>query len=103
MQNFNKIVVFGALLQFSGFSQGHLWGTVFAQQAAQKTSTPNKGWRPGADPAFHEIMIITVPLGLTGFQLVVFWMKMCSISVFSCFSRCLCLFTSLSLFSKRHV
>ena len=36
-----------------------------------------RGKRHGADPAFHETTVITVPLGLTGFQNVIFGMNIC--------------------------
>jgi hypothetical protein len=34
-----------------------------------------RGKRPGADPAFHETTVISVPLGHTGFKNVIFWTK----------------------------
>ena len=61
----------------------------FRAAGSQKPSTSNSGWRTRADPAFHETIVTTVPLRLTGFQNVVLGMKMCSISICSCFPMCL--------------
>ena len=67
MQNFYKHMFFGALYDFLNFQKapfGH-----------------------GADPVFQETKVIIVPVGLTGYQNVVWGMKKCPISVFIVF-RC---------------
>ena len=38
----------------------------FPPKSVRKPSRPKYAWRIGADPAFHETIVITVPLGLTG-------------------------------------
>ena len=43
------------------------FGNHFRAAGRPKPCSPNYGWRPGADSAFHETIVITVPLGLAGF------------------------------------
>ena len=62
-----KIIILAPLLEFQGFQQSHFWRN-FPPKYVLKLITSNYGWRPGADPAFHETIIITVPLGVTGFK-----------------------------------
>ena len=74
MPNFYKKLDFGAIFDFHGFQKGTLW-TTFSPKQAPKPSTPNDRERPCRDPAFHETIVITVPLGPSVFKNIIFSMK----------------------------
>ena len=63
------------------------FGHHFRAAGRQKPSSSNYGWRPGADPAFHETTVILVPLGPSVFKNIIFSMMIGYFSVFSAF-RC---------------
>ena len=64
--NVSQKLVVGAILSFHVLKKAP-FGYNFRAAGRQKQSPPNYGWRPGADTAFHETAVNTVPLGLTGF------------------------------------
>ena len=82
-----KCEICGAPSDFEG-SQNRARNSTFYQKCLKQRSTPNYGDRPGADPAFHETIVITVPLGLTSFQNVILFDEFLIISCFSCFPLC---------------
>ena len=57
----------------------------FGPQKLQKSNTPVEGERPFRDPAFHEIIVITVPLGPSLFQNIIVSMMLGYFSVFTAF------------------
>ena len=56
----------GAIVDFLYFQKGTFW-TPFSANKSQKAGTSNGSERPCGDPAFHETIVITVPLGPSGF------------------------------------
>ena len=74
----------------------------FGPQKLQRSSTPVEGEGPFRDPAFHETIVITVPLGHRGFQKYIFLMQIGSLSAFVAF-RCAMFYTTfLSLVFIKH-
>ena len=81
-----KWSIFGAPSDFEGCRNGP-WNFHFRQKHLKNRTSPNEGDPPGADPAFPQTIVITVPLGLTALQNVIFSMKICYFPVFLAF-RC---------------
>ena len=61
------------------------FGHHFRVAGHQKPSTPNSGERPCRDPAFHETMVIAVPLGPSSFLKVILSMEIGTFSVLVAF------------------
>ena len=60
--NFYKKLLFGVIFNLHDFQKGPL-GTTFSRSRPPKTDNPEVDLRPGADPAFHEAIVITVSFG----------------------------------------
>ena len=67
--------------------------TPLSSKNIPKGMTPNCGTRPFRDPAFHETIVITVPLGHRGFFKYFSFDGFGSISVFVAF-RCALFYTT---------
>ena len=67
MLNFYEKFDFGAIFDFLDFQKGTIW-TPFS--ATKAPTNPNVSWagRPCRDPAFHETIVILVPLGPSVFK-----------------------------------
>ena len=61
------------------------FGQPFCAAGHHKPTTPNYDLRPGADPVFHETIVITVPFGPNIFEKVILSMEDGSFSVLSAF------------------
>ena len=61
----------GAIFDFHGFQNGTLW-TTFRRIKLQKQAAPNDSDPPCRDPAFHETIVITLPLGPSVFKTTFF-------------------------------
>ena len=68
------------------------FGHHFRAAGRQKPSRSNYGWRPAADPAFHETTVTLVPLGPSVFENIIFSMMIGYFPVFVCFSLCYVLY-----------
>ena len=66
MLKFYEKLDLGAIFDFRIFEKAP-FGNHFRPQKLHRSSTPVEGERPFRDPAFHETIIITVPLGHVGF------------------------------------
>ena len=67
---------FGAIFAFRDFQKDTFW-TPFSATKAQKKLTVSWAGRPCRDPAFHETIVITVPLGPRVIKGVIFSMEIC--------------------------
>jgi hypothetical protein len=67
----------------------------------QKPCPPNCGERPFRDPAFHETIVILVPLGPSVFQNIIFSMMTGYFSVLFCFSLCYVLYVIFITFVEK--
>ena len=67
MPNWYKKFVFGAIFYFHDFQKGTLW-TTFSHKVSILAVTCSRFGRPCRDPAFHETIVSTVPLGPSVFQ-----------------------------------
>ena len=71
----------GALFDCREFSKGTFWTPSSAKKLPAITGKIS-GRRTCRDPAFHEPMVIVVPLGPTGFQKLVLGLKIEPFSFF---------------------
>ena len=71
MLNLYEKVDFGAILDFLDFQKGSRSMSSFIKKLSLATLLSRSG-RPCRDPAFHEIMVITVPLGPSVFKNIIF-------------------------------
>ena len=67
MLNFYEKFDLGAIFDFLDFQKGTSWDT-FLHKRSKKRFPGKHADCPGSDPAFHETIVITVPLGPTGFS-----------------------------------
>ena len=67
MPNFYEKLVCDAIFDFRDFQKGNFWTPFSAPKALQGSSVSWAG-RPCRGPAFHETIVITVPLGPIGFK-----------------------------------
>ena len=75
MPNFSKKLVLAAIFDFHGFQKGTLW-TPVSLKKAPIVLTGSRAGRPFRDPAFHETIVILVPLGPSVCKKVIFSMMM---------------------------
>ena len=80
--------------RFSGFPKSHPLDNLFDQKCIQNHDPFPAGRVLGADPAFHETTVITVPLGHRGFQKVRFFDGDWFIFCFCCVSLCCVLYSN---------
>ena len=67
MLNLYEKLDFGAIFDFRDFQKGTSWET-FSRKRSIKGFAGKYADCPGSDTAFHETIVITVPLGPTGFD-----------------------------------
>ena len=65
--NFYDKFDLGAIFDLYDFPKRHSLDNLFAQRHGKKRSSPDDPGCPYRDPAFHETIESTVPLGPTGF------------------------------------
>ena len=66
----------GAVFDFQDF-QKDTFRTPFSATKAPTSPSVSRAGRPCRDPAFYETIVITVPLGHTGFLKVILSMEIC--------------------------
>jgi hypothetical protein len=72
--NFYEKLDFGAIVDFLDFQKGSCLITFFVKKLNLATLLSWAG-RPCRDPAFHETIVITVPLGPSVFKNVILFME----------------------------
>ena len=75
-------------------------GDHFAPTGLQRASRFYRGVRPFRDPAFHETIVILVPLGPSVFKNIIFSLVIGYFSVF-CFSLCYVLYVMFITFVEK--
>ena len=88
---------FGAIFDFLDFQKGTFWKT-FSCKRSKKGFPGKYADCPGSDPDFHQTIVITVPLGPTGFSKVIFSIEIGSFSICSTFLCAMLYITFSSLF-----
>ena len=88
----------GPIFDFPMIPQKGLLAQHFRSKKFPASTSNIPGTRPGADLAFHETTVITVPFGPSGFLKVLFSMENYSISIFSAFICAMLYLTLLSSF-----
>ena len=78
------------------------FGNHLRPKKLQSSSTPVEGERPCRDPAFHDTIVITVPMGTTVFLKVVLLFEIDPFSFFSVFLCAIFYPTFVSLFFVIH-
>ena len=97
MLNFYEKFALGAIFDFLDFFKGSRLMTFFVKKLNLATLLSRTG-RPCRDPAFHETIVITMPLGPAGFFKIIFSIEIGSFSICSTFLCAMFYIICLSLF-----
>ena len=74
MLNFYEKLDLGAIFDFKDFQKGTSWDT-FSRKRSKKVFPRKYADCPKSDPAFHETIVITLPLGPSVFFNIILSME----------------------------